>query len=150
MGGPEPAHLSFSYTKHQLCVCVGGVDYRGASIQRPQSTVAEESLLTQMPPSRTDVALCAQQGGSERYGVHSMSWPAQHARASLCAMHGLLADDNTPPTPGSMLGTSSCSIQLACAQRQLDLTMILVSAANREKNERTLPTTSCRFFPISL
>lgn len=24
MGGPEPAHLSFSYTKHQLCVCVGG------------------------------------------------------------------------------------------------------------------------------
>lgn len=42
------------------------------------------------------VALCAQQGGGERYWVHSMSWPAQHARASLSSMHGLLADENTP------------------------------------------------------
>lgn len=93
MGGPEPTHLSFSYTKHQLAG--GGGGYRGVGVQRPQSTVAEESLLTQMPPSRTDVALCAQQGG-ERYGVHSTSWPAQHARASLSSMHGLLAEDNTP------------------------------------------------------
>lgn len=48
----------------------------------------------------------------------------------------------TPPMPVSMLGTSSSSKQLACAQRQLELTMIL--------NKRTLSTTYCHFFSISL
>lgn len=83
-------------------------------------------------------------------------WGAQHvlactARQGLSILYAWpLSRWQHPPTPVSTLGTSSSSEQLACAQTQLDLTMILASVENREKNERILPTTYCRFFPISL
>lgn len=149
MGGPEPAHLSFSYTKHQLCVCVGG------GLQRSEHSKATKHCGWGNPPhpnAPIQNRCCPVCSARRRWKV----WGAQHVLACT-ACQGLpmryawpLGRWQHPPTPVSMLGTSSCSIQLACAQRQLDLTMILVSVANREKNERTLPTTSCRFFPISL
>lgn len=65
-----------------------------------RDSMADESLLTQMPLSRTDIALCALQ---DREGVkeqaHRMFWLPQHAMACTAAMHSLLPDNNIPLLP---------------------------------------------------
>lgn len=76
MGGPEPAHLSFSYTKHQLCVCGGG----GGGLQRSEHSKATKHCGWGIPPhSNAPIQnrCCPVCSARRRWKV----WGAQHVLA---------------------------------------------------------------------